>query len=68
MDSACGAEADDVRHADLGALDLAVAGLATEVRGDLVDVGHAGRPDRMPLGDQPARHVHRCPAVPERAA
>ena len=50
-----GAEADHVGQADLRALDLTVAGLAAQVRRHLVDVGDAGRADRVTLGDQPAR-------------
>ena len=53
------AETDDVGQADLGALDLAVAGLAAEVVADLPDVGDAGGRDRVALRLEPARHVHR---------
>ena len=57
VDGAGGAEADDVGEADLGALDLAVARLAAQVRRDLVDVGDAGRADRVALRDQAAADV-----------
>jgi len=51
------AEADDVGEADLGVWDLAVAGLAAEVGGDLIDVGGAGGADGMALGDEAAADV-----------
>src|SRR2546429_4200986 len=60
---ACRAEPDHVREADLGVLDLAVAGLAPQVRRDLVQVGDAGCAERMALRDEPARRVDRCFAV-----
>ena len=53
------AQPDDVGQAHLGPLDLTVAGLAPEVRGHLVEVGDAGGPDGVALGDEPARHVDR---------
>ena len=68
VDAAGGAEADDVGQADLGALDLAVAGLAAEVVADLPDVGDAGGGDRVALGLQAAGHVHRGRAVAPRGA
>ena len=46
-------------------LDLALAGVAPQVRGHLVDVGDAGGAERMTLGEQTARHVDRNPP-PER--
>ena len=55
-------------QADLGALDLAVAGLAAEVVADLPDVGDAGRRDRVALRLEAARHVHRRLAVAPRGA
>ena len=63
-----GAEADDVGHADRRALDLTVARLAAQLRGDLVDVGDAGHADRVALRQQSARHVHRARAVTPRTA
>src|SRR5258705_11349245 len=42
--------AERVGEADAGALDLARAGLAAELRGDLGDLGRARGADRMPLG------------------
>ena len=53
-------------QADLGALDLTVAGLAAEVVADLPDVGDAGRRDRVALRLEAARHVHRRRAVAPR--
>ena len=53
------AEADHVRQAELRALDLPLAGLAAQVRRHLVDVGDAGRAERVALREQPARDVHR---------
>ena len=53
-------------EADLGALHLAIARLATKVSGDFVDVRDAGRADRMTFGDQAARHIDRRAAVAER--
>jgi hypothetical protein len=44
-------------------LDLAVPGLAAQVVADLPDVGDAGGRDRVALGLQAARHVHRGRAV-----
>ena len=46
------AQPDDVGQADLGALDLAVAGLAAQVGGHLPHVGDAGGGDRVALGLQ----------------
>src|SRR5256884_9796039 len=65
---ACRAEPDHVREADLGVLDLAVAGLAPQVRRDLVQVGDAGRAERMALRDEPTRRVDGCFAVAPRTA
>src|SRR5688572_13229041 len=62
------AEADDVGQADLGALDLAIAGLTAQVVADLPDVGDAGGRDRVALGLQAARHVDRGLAVTPRRA
>ena len=68
MDTAGRTKADHVGEANPGALDLTVSGLASQVGGDLVDVGHTGRPNRMPFGDQSTRHVDRGPPVAERTA
>ena len=46
-------------QADLGVVDLAVAGLPTEVMADLPDIGDAGGGDGMALGFETARHVDR---------
>src|SRR3954449_11558509 len=59
-------ETDDMGHADLGALDLTVTGLAAQVVADLPDVGDAGRRDRVALGLQAAGHVDRGGAVAPR--
>ena len=59
VDAAGRAEADHVGQADLGALDLAVAGFTAKVVADLPDVGDAGRRDRVALRLQAARHVDR---------
>ncbi len=53
--------------AHLGALDLTVPCLATQVGGDLEHVGDTGRTDRVPLGDESTGHVHRRGAVTERS-
>src|SRR5438132_12868671 len=63
VDPAGGAEPDDVGHADLGALDLTVARLTAQLRGDLEHAGGAGHADRVTLREQPAGHVHRHRAV-----
>src|SRR5215216_3238579 len=68
VDAARRAEADDVGEPHGGPLDLAVAGLAPEVVADLPDVGDAGGGDRVALGLEPARDVHRRRAVPPRGA
>src|SRR5947209_18322282 len=52
VDAAGRAQTDDVGEADLGVGDLAVAGLAPEVGGDLVAVGDAGGADGVALGDE----------------
>jgi hypothetical protein len=57
------AKTDDVGHAHLGALDLALLALAAEVRGHLVDAGNAGGRDRVALRLEAAAHVHRHVAV-----
>ena len=62
------AEADDVGEADLGALDLTIAGLTAKVVADLPDVGDAGRRDRVALRLQAAGHVDRRRAVAPRCA
>jgi hypothetical protein len=68
VDAAGRAEADHVGQADLGTLDLAVAGLAPEVVADLPDVGDAGGGDGVALGLQAAGHVDRHgPVTPRRA-
>src|SRR4029450_4685043 len=66
VDAARRAEAGDGGHADLGALDLTVAGLAAQVVADLPDVGDAGRRDRVALRLQAARDVDRRLAVTPR--
>src|SRR5690606_32709920 len=58
-------EPDDVGQADLGAGDLAVAGLVAQMGDDLVDVGHTGGAQRASLGQQPAGDVDRhAPVAP----
>src|SRR5262245_10701348 len=57
LDRAGGAEADDVREADLGAFDLAAAGFTAQVPDDLTDVGDARRAERVPLREQAAAGV-----------
>src|SRR3954471_22482096 len=61
--AARGAQPDDVRQADLRALDLPVAGLAAQMVADLPDVGDAGRGDRVTFGLQAPRNVDRPFAV-----
>src|SRR4051812_26228821 len=68
VDAAGRAEADDVGEAHVGALDLAVAGLAAEVMAHLPDVGDTRRRDRVTLRLEPARHVHGRRAVAPRGA
>src|SRR6266851_5258244 len=63
VDAAGRAEADYVGQADLGVVDLAVAGLAAEVVADLPDVGDAGGGDGVALRFEAARHVDRGGAV-----
>ena len=53
------AQPDDVGQPDLGALDLAVAGLTAQVGGHLPHVGDAGGGDRVALGLQAAGDVDR---------
>src|SRR5260370_17514153 len=55
-------------QADPGPLDLPRPGLAAQVGGHLVDVGDAGRPERVALGQQAAGDVDRDLAVTPRAA
>src|SRR5207253_855148 len=50
--------AERVGEADAGAVDLARAGVVTELRDDLGDLGGAGGADRMALGLEPARRIH----------
>src|SRR5581483_9658471 len=64
VDPAGRADPDDVGQADLGVGDLTVAGLAPEVGGHLVEVGHAGGADGVALGQQPAGDVDRRRPVP----
>ena len=45
---------------DLGALDLTVARLAAQLRGDLEHAGRAGHADRVALREQAAGHVDRA--------
>ena len=47
-----------MRHADLRAFDLAVAGLAAQVPDDFADVGDAGRAERVALREEAAAGVH----------
>src|SRR5436190_11379958 len=54
---ACRAETDHVRQADLGVLDLAVAGLAPQVRRDFVEVCDAGCAEEVALRDEATRRV-----------
>src|SRR5579871_4033626 len=58
VDGAGGAHAHHVGEAEPRALDLAGAGFAAQVRGDLVDVGDAGGAQRVALGEQAAGYVH----------
>src|SRR5262245_23950202 len=64
VDRAGRAEADHVGQADLRPLDLSRARLAAEVLRHLEDVGDAGGTQRMPLREEPARHVHGDAAAP----
>src|SRR4051794_19933786 len=66
VDAARGAQADDVGQANLGALDLTVAGLTPQVVADLPDVGDAGRRDRVTLRLEATGHVDRELAVAPR--
>ena len=66
VDAAGRAEADDVGHAHLGALDLTVARLAAQLRGDLEHAGRAGHADRVTLREQTAGDVDRRGAVTPR--
>src|SRR5688572_5846572 len=59
VDAARGAQTDDVGQADLRAFGLALAGLAAQVGRDLVEIGDAGRSQRMALGEEPAGQVDR---------
>ena len=51
------AEADVVLEGDLGAVDLALVGVAAQLPGQLGALREAGRPERVALGDQPAGGV-----------
>jgi hypothetical protein len=53
VDPTRGGETDHVGDSDAGSLDLAIAGLAAKVGDDLVDVGRAGRAERVSLGEKP---------------
>src|SRR5262249_12476666 len=53
----------DVGHADLGAFDLARAGTALQLMGDLDHLCDAGRADRMTARDEAAGDVHRDPTI-----
>src|SRR5690606_14987460 len=65
---ACRREPDDVGEADPGAFDLPVARLAAQVRGDFVQVGDAGRADRVALGQQASGDVDRDLALAPRGS
>src|SRR3954453_9658623 len=54
-----GAEPDHVGQTHLGVLDLAVTGLAPQVRRDLVEVCDAGRAEGVALRDEATRRVDR---------
>ena len=49
---------------DPGSLDLPLARLPAQVRGDLVQVRDPGGTNRVSLGDQAARYVHWRGPVP----
>src|ERR1700685_361771 len=66
VDRAGRTEPDDMCHADLRVRNLAVAGLPAKVRGHLEEVGHAGRAERMPLGQQAAGDIDGGPTGPPR--
>src|SRR5213593_5239523 len=53
-----GVAPERVGEADLGAIDLARAGLAAELGDDFDDLSRAGGADRMSLGLQATRRVH----------
>src|SRR5437588_4889481 len=53
------AEADHVGETEPGPFDLSLVRLASQVRRHLVDVGDAGRAERMPLREQTTGDVHR---------
>ena len=55
----CARPAHVVRHADLCAVDLALAGRAPELLDDLADLLDAGRTDRVAAGLEAAARVHR---------
>jgi hypothetical protein len=54
VDRAGAAETDDVGHADLGALHLALVCLAPQMGRDLVDIRDPGRPEWVSLGEETA--------------
>src|SRR5437588_1949477 len=68
MDRAGAAEADHMGEAEIRALDLPLAGLAAQMRRHLVDVGDAGRAERVALREQPSGDVHRDLAAERRGA
>ena len=53
-------------QAHLGTFDLAISGLTPQMGRHLVDVGHPGGPDRVSLGDEATRHVHRSLPIAKR--
>src|SRR5262245_65314289 len=58
------AEADVVLQSDLGAVDLALVGLAAQLPGELRALGEPGGAERMALGDQASGRVdHRALAA-----
>ena len=52
-----------LRQRQLGAVDLALAGTALQLLGQLDDLCQAGRADRVPLAQQAARGVYRQAAA-----
>ena len=49
----------DVRHPDLGIVDLSVARTTLELPHDLDHLRHAGRADRVPLRQEAAARIYR---------
>src|SRR5262249_25660762 len=58
MNRAGAAGADDMREPDARIFHLPRAGFATQMRRNFVDIGDAGRAERMAFRQEPARDVH----------